>query len=62
MIALVTFATIGCANRQPAQTTASDTNPASRTITKDELNKSGAHQTGPALERTDPSIQSSGGR
>lgn len=61
-IALVIFATVGCANRQPAQPTASDTNPAGRTITKEELNKTGAQQTGPALERADPSIQSTGGR
>jgi len=61
-IALVMSATVGCANRQPVQPTASDTNPARRTITQEELNKTGAHQTGPALERTDPSIQSTGGR
>jgi hypothetical protein len=61
-IVLVVWATVGCANRQSVQPTASDTNPARRTITKEELNKTGAHQTGPALERTDPAIQSTGGR
>ena len=59
-MALVIFSSVGCANRQSAQPTAA--NPASRTITKEELNKTGAQQTGPALERADPSIQSTGGR
>jgi hypothetical protein len=61
-IALMMFASLGCANRQSAQSTASDTNPAGRTITQQELSKSGKHQTGPALESTDPSVQSTDGR
>jgi hypothetical protein len=59
-ISLMMFAIIGCANQQAAQPT--DTNSTSRTITKEELNKTGAQQTGPALEKADPSIQSTGGR
>jgi hypothetical protein len=56
------FAVVGCANQQSLQPTVSDTNPASRTYTQEDLNKTGHHQTGPALEAADPSLQATGGR
>jgi hypothetical protein len=59
---LAMFTIAGCANRQSSQPTASDTNPASRTYTREDLNKTGRQQTGPALEAADPSVQAPGGR
>jgi hypothetical protein len=55
-VALSIFAFPGCANQQTADTT--DANPSKKTYTRDDLDRSGQAQTGQALQRIDPDIQS----
>ena len=62
IVAVSPLIVAGCANQQPSKPAVSDTNPASRTYTREELDKTGRHQTGPALEAADPSVQASDGR
>lgn len=61
MAAVSIFTLVGCAHERPAPT-AADTNPAHRTYTREDLNKTGRHQTGPALEAVDPSVTATDGR
>jgi hypothetical protein len=56
------FTIAGCANQQPSQATAFDTNPTARTYTQEDLEKTGQPNTGRALEAADPAVQVPGGR
>jgi outer membrane biogenesis lipoprotein LolB len=62
-LALAAFVLSGCAaTNETVTTTPSQTDPAKRVHTQEELRKSGQSETGPALEKTDAAVQTSGPR
>jgi outer membrane biogenesis lipoprotein LolB len=63
LVALASFILSGCtAATETTTTTQSQTDPAKRVHTQEELRKTGQTETGPALEKVDPAVQSSGPR
>lgn len=63
LVALVSFILSGCATTtETATTRQSQTDPATRVHTQEELRKTGQTEIGPALEKVDPAVQSSGPR
>jgi outer membrane biogenesis lipoprotein LolB len=62
-MALAAFVLSGCAaTNETVTTTQAQTDPAKRVHTQEELRKTGQSETGPALERTDAAVQTSGPR
>jgi hypothetical protein len=62
-IAISTFTVSGCADNQEAAATSTSTNPAARTRTSDDLQRTGRQSAGEALQASDPAISTStGGR
>jgi hypothetical protein len=60
VLAFVTLTFTGCANQNTPPTTASEgADPAKKTYTQHDLERTGQAQTGQALESADPSIQPS---
>jgi outer membrane biogenesis lipoprotein LolB len=56
-LALGSLALAGCTSTtETTTTTTAQTNPSKRVYSQDELQTTGEAQTGPALERVDPSI------
>jgi outer membrane biogenesis lipoprotein LolB len=63
LVALASFILSGCTTTTETTTTSqSQTDPAKRVHTQEELRKTGQTETGPALEKVDPAVQSSGPR
>lgn len=62
LIAIVSVALLGCANRQETMTESTTDSTQKRVHTQEELKKTGETETGPALQKVDPSIQVSGQR
>lgn len=61
LIAVAGVALSGCANQKESMVTTTDQTQ-KRVYTQEELRKTGETQTGPALEKVDPSVQVSGQR
>jgi outer membrane biogenesis lipoprotein LolB len=62
-LALAGFILSGCTTTtETATTTQSQTDPAQRVHTQEELRKTGQSETGPALEKVDPAVRTSGPR
>jgi hypothetical protein len=61
LIAVASAALSGCANQKESMVTTPDQTQ-KRVHTQEELRKTGETQTGPALEKVDPSVQMSGQR
>ncbi len=62
LIAIVSVALSGCANHQETMTESTTDPTQKRVHTQEELRKTGETQTGPALEKVDPSVQVSPGQ
>jgi uncharacterized lipoprotein YajG len=56
MVALSVFAVAGCAENQQTTTTSTNTNPAARTYTGSDLQRTGRQTSGEALQAADPSV------
>lgn len=61
LIAVASVALSGCANQKESMVTTTDQTQ-KRVHTQEELKKTGETQTGPALEKVDPAVQTSGPR
>jgi outer membrane biogenesis lipoprotein LolB len=59
-VALASFVLGGCASETTTTTQTDQTT--KRVYTQEELRKTGETQTGPALEKVDPAVRSSGNR
>jgi hypothetical protein len=62
LIAIASVALSGCANQKETMVQSTTDQTQKRVHTQEELRKTGETQTGPALEKVDPSIQVSGQR
>jgi PBP1b-binding outer membrane lipoprotein LpoB len=61
LIAVASVALSGCASQKESMVTTTDQTQ-KRVHTQEELRKTGETQTGPALEKVDPAVQTSGPR
>lgn len=61
LIAVASVALSGCASQKESMVTTTDQTQ-KRVHTQEELKKTGETQTGPALEKVDPAVQTSGPR
>jgi len=62
-LALAGFIFSGCTTTtETTKTTQSQTDPTKRVHTQEELRKTGQSETGPALEKVDPAVRTSGPR
>jgi uncharacterized protein (DUF2345 family) len=62
LIVISSVALSGCANHQETVTQSTTDQTQKRVHTQEELRKTGETQTGPALEKVDPAVQTSGPR
>ena len=62
LIVISSVALSGCANQQETVTQSTADQTQKRVHTQEELRKTGETQTGPALEKVDPAVQTSGQR
>jgi uncharacterized protein (DUF2345 family) len=62
LIVISSVALSGCANQQETVTQSTTDQTQKRVHTQEELKKTGETQTGPALEKVDPAVQTSGQR
>ena len=62
LIASASVALSGCANQKETMVQSTPDQTQKRVHTQEELRKTGETQTGPALEKVDPSVQVSGQR
>ena len=62
MIAFATLMLSGCATDTTTTTTAQTERTTKKVHTQEELRKTGESETGPALEKVDPSVRTSGSR
>lgn len=60
MVALGSFVLSGCAKDKETMVQSSTDQTQKRVHTQEELKKTGETQTGPALEKVDPAVQTSG--
>lgn len=60
MVALGSFVLSGCAKDKETMVQSSTDQTQKRVHTQEELKKTGETQTGPALEKVDPSVRTSG--
>jgi hypothetical protein len=56
MVAIAVFDFAGCANNQQTTTASTSTNPAARTYSGNDLQKTGRQTSGEALQAVDPSV------
>ena len=61
--AILSFGVVSCAENQEAAANSTNTNPAARTRTSDDLQRTGRQSAGEALQASDPAVSTStGGR
>lgn len=63
LLALVALVVLGCATDTTTTTTTAETDQTKKRVhTREELRKTGESETGPALEKVDPAVRTTGSR